>query len=187
MADSIFGKSCAKCGQYLPVSNFQRNARRADGLQPWCRDCRRVERSTRYAANKGAARAALVAYRAANQERTRELARQAAQRVYDRDPEAARAQARQRYAEDPGPAKERARKRRAQVASVVIGEVDLESLWTGECALCAEPICPATRHPDPMSKSLDHIVPLAKGGTHGQANLQWTHLVCNQRKGVKAP
>lgn len=38
-----------------------------------------------------------------------------------------------------------------------------------------------------MSKSLDHIVPLAKGGTHEQSNLQWTHLVENLQKGASVP
>lgn len=36
-----------------------------------------------------------------------------------------------------------------------------------------------------MSASVDHIVPLARGGKHEQSNLQWTHLVENQIKGTK--
>jgi len=37
--------------------------------------------------------------------------------------------------------------------------------------------------PDPGSKSIDHILPLSKGGSHSQENVQWAHLVCNTRKG----
>ena len=36
--------------------------------------------------------------------------------------------------------------------------------------------------PDPMSASLDHIVPLSRGGTHTLDNVQLAHLACNERK-----
>jgi 5-methylcytosine-specific restriction endonuclease McrA len=36
--------------------------------------------------------------------------------------------------------------------------------------------------PDPMSPSLDHILPLSKGGTHEPRNVQLAHLGCNVRK-----
>ena len=32
-----------------------------------------------------------------------------------------------------------------------------------------------------------HIIPLALGGTHEAANLQWAHLICNIRKGARMP
>lgn len=79
-------------------------------------------------------------------------------------------------------------RRRARVLLARVGPVDLNLLWIRQCAICA--ICNARidrglAHPDPMSKSLDHIVPLALGGTHEQSNLAWTHLVCNLRKGTR--
>lgn len=39
--------------------------------------------------------------------------------------------------------------------------------------------------PNPMSKSVDHTVPISRGGTHEQTNLTWAHLVCNMRKGAR--
>jgi 5-methylcytosine-specific restriction endonuclease McrA len=33
-----------------------------------------------------------------------------------------------------------------------------------------------------MTLTLDHVVPLAKGGTHEPANTQIAHAVCNSRK-----
>jgi 5-methylcytosine-specific restriction endonuclease McrA len=53
------------------------------------------------------------------------------------------------------------------------------------CQICNDPVNRQARHPDPMSVSLDHIIPLAKGGTHTYDNLQCAHLVCNIRKSDK--
>ena len=50
------------------------------------------------------------------------------------------------------------------------------------CQLCHEPIDSELRHPDPMAASLDHVVALVNGGTHTRANVQASHLTCNQRK-----
>ena len=53
--------------------------------------------------------------------------------------------------------------------------------WT--CQLCGRPIDPEVAWPDPMSASVDHIVPLARGGSHSMINVQSAHLGCNSRKG----
>lgn len=54
------------------------------------------------------------------------------------------------------------------------------------CAICGMPVDKSLRFPHPMSASVDHIIPIAKGG-HPSAidNLQLTHLICNQVKGSK--
>ena len=54
------------------------------------------------------------------------------------------------------------------------------------CALCGKPIDKSLRFPNPLSPSIDHIIPIAKGG-HPAAleNLQLTHLKCNQTKATK--
>lgn len=42
----------------------------------------------------------------------------------------------------------------------------------------------ALKFPDPMSPSVDHIIPIARGGHPTNIdNLQLTHLSCNQTKG----
>ena len=54
------------------------------------------------------------------------------------------------------------------------------------CALCGMPIDKKKRFPDPMSATVDHIVPVAKGGHPSDLqNLQIAHLICNQVKGSK--
>mgnify|MGYP002280752527 CR=1 FL=1 len=55
----------------------------------------------------------------------------------------------------------------------------------GLCGICSEPILLSDKYPHPRSLSIDHIVPLAKGGNHAQYNLQIAHWICNVNKGEK--
>lgn len=75
-------------------------------------------------------------------------------------------------------------RREALRASKVEGfkreEIFERDRWT--CQLCGEPV---ERGPDASRDrraSLDHIVPLARGGTHTRENVQCTHWICNSRK-----
>lgn len=77
------------------------------------------------------------------------------------------------------------RKRRVDALGLRVEDVDLEALWTGSCGLCGQLMDAALRWPHPQSKSIDHILPLAAGGTHEASNLQWAHLRCNVSKGAK--
>lgn len=50
------------------------------------------------------------------------------------------------------------------------------------CALCGGWMFPG----DPKNPwTIDHIVPIAKGGKHVRENLQLAHKLCNQRKGAR--
>ena len=53
------------------------------------------------------------------------------------------------------------------------------------CQLCAEPVDRDLAHPHPQSPSLDHALPLSRGGAHTYANTQLAHLRCNLRKGAR--
>ena len=52
-----------------------------------------------------------------------------------------------------------------------------------ECQLCGEPMDMASKAPHPLSPTVDHIIPLARGGTHEPANVQSAHFICNAYKG----
>jgi 5-methylcytosine-specific restriction endonuclease McrA len=52
----------------------------------------------------------------------------------------------------------------------------------GICGICNLPIDLRLKYPDPMSFSIDHIVPRSQGGTHAMHNLQASHLSCNYKR-----
>jgi hypothetical protein len=75
----------------------------------------------------------------------------------------------------------RARKRGATVERVDALNVFERDNWM--CGICDEPVDPILRHPDRMSVSLDHVVPLSLGGEHSYANTRCSHWICNVRRG----
>jgi DNA-directed RNA polymerase subunit RPC12/RpoP len=75
--------------------------------------------------------------------------------------------------------------RRARIAATADGtvsrvEVFERDLWV--CQLCLEPVDSELKWPDLLSASLDHVLPVAKGGKHTYSNVQLAHLMCNIRK-----
>lgn len=52
----------------------------------------------------------------------------------------------------------------------------------GVCQLCGDPIDFEAKRPDPMSPSVDHIVPIAYHGEHSLENAQAAHWGCNSQK-----
>lgn len=50
------------------------------------------------------------------------------------------------------------------------------------CGVCGRPVDMSLKYPHPMSATVDHIIPVAKGGGSELGNLQLTHLWCNRQK-----
>lgn len=74
----------------------------------------------------------------------------------------------------------RARKLAAETEPVDRLEVFERDRW--RCQLCRKKVDRRLAWPHPRSASLDHVVPLADGGSHTKANVQLAHLECNVRK-----
>ncbi len=54
------------------------------------------------------------------------------------------------------------------------------------CAICGRPVDKELKAPDPMSPTVDHIIPLNKGGHPSDINnLQLAHWICNRMKSDK--
>lgn len=51
------------------------------------------------------------------------------------------------------------------------------------CYVCKNPINPRLRLPNYMAATVEHIVPLCKGGTHTWDNVAPAHAKCNFDKG----
>ena len=51
------------------------------------------------------------------------------------------------------------------------------------CGICGQPVDPALKYPHPMSRCIDHIIPISRGGHPSDlANLQLAHWTCNRQK-----
>lgn len=53
------------------------------------------------------------------------------------------------------------------------------------CGICGLPVDKTLKYPDPLCATVDHIIPLNKGGTNALANLQLAHHCCNRQKSDK--
>lgn len=75
----------------------------------------------------------------------------------------------------------RARERDAFVAPVSRLAIFQRDRW--RCHLCGKAVRKTAPAPHPLSPSLDHVIPLARGGTHEPANVRTAHFLCNSIKG----
>lgn len=76
--------------------------------------------------------------------------------------------------------RERKRVRRKQERETAEGKVDRQAIFErdhGACQLCGNPV-------QPDDFTLDHIIPIAAGGSHTEANLRLAHRGCNSRRGI---
>lgn len=63
-----------------------------------------------------------------------------------------------------------------------IDKVVLFASYDWICYLCKEKIDKRLLCPDPMAASIDHVVPLSRGGTHTWDNVMPAHAICNFMK-----
>lgn len=63
---------------------------------------------------------------------------------------------------------------------VLFAEIAKRDGW--RCSICEKAVDPLVKWPDSKSPSLDHVVPLSKGGAHDPSNVALAHLGCNTAK-----
>jgi 5-methylcytosine-specific restriction endonuclease McrA len=198
-------KRCGRCGETKPLAEFYFRKDRGKH-RGTCKSCMADDRTPEWRArNRDNARRwrqenadRRRAYLEANRERQREYER----RWREENRERLREQARERYAANAQAmvAKTRAwqnahpeymrevwrantYKRRAlkrgrfveRIESLVVLERD-----DGVCWLCGTDV-------DPTDFTVDHVIPLSKGGEESYANARLAHRSCNSRKGAQAP
>ncbi len=86
---------------------------------------------------------------------------------------------------NPEIAKENAARRNAQKRNTQTEKISYHIVYKKynyTCHICNKKINMSFKYPNPLSKSIDHIVPLAKGGTHTYNNVKPAHLICNVKK-----
>lgn len=157
--DEVEVKRCGHCERWLPLSAFQRRARNWDGLQLWCRECKKDSGAKWRAGNKEKVKGYYLEKREEVKNRSSEY------RVNNPDKVNA------------NNAKRRALKRGATVEPVTAEDLDIvRAEYGGICPYCNERI---------VEGHFDHIVPLAGGGEHASDNLAYVCARCNLEKGAK--
>lgn len=203
-------KTCTACAQIKDLSEFGKHKAGAGGLRPTCKACCKLAWAS-YVANNSEKRAlALAQYRAKNKDairaadlayreksRERELARGAAWRAENPEKERARtaayrnankakdAERKAEYARNnPDVVRAIASRRRARVngAAGTHTAADIKSLKQIQRSACA--VCRADIR---KNYHVDHVLPLALGGTNGKENLQLLCPTCNHSKSAKHP
>ena len=54
------------------------------------------------------------------------------------------------------------------------------------CGICGYPVDKSLKYPDPMSATIDHIIPINKNGHPSDIdNMQLAHFACNRQKSDK--
>lgn len=195
-------KRCAACLERRYVSQFSPNKRNRDGLQSWCFACTRARKKAARQTGIGveAARVRNAAWREANKDRKAQYAKEWLAENRDRHRTTARAyraknieKVRAREREQNKRPHIRALRymhvnlRRAREASAR-GEFTLEE-WESLKTLYGHRCLRCGRREDVSSRStkltIDHVVPLSRGGTNELANIQPLCGFCNTSKGAK--
>jgi hypothetical protein len=126
-------------------------------------------------------------WRAANPEKIRAL--------YERNRESGETTTRLRRWRAANPEKAAAQNRRAsqirRARARAIGKIERydpieifeRDSWV--CGLCGVPVDKTKKHPDPFSASIEHIVPVSRGGSDTRDNVELAHLRCNVSRGTR--
>lgn len=157
-------KQCRWCNELKALDRFPCAKKMPDGRTNKCKDCLNAHLREKYVTdNRAKDRAA--AYRAANPERLKELRRRAWAKYANTDKGKAVIK------------ENRARRDAAKKAAYPVVSLaairERDGLW---CYLCEQTI------DDERKVTIDHVVPIARGGTHTEDNLRVAHQSCNSWK-----
>lgn len=173
------GKVCTQCSVWLPFSEFyKRQLRGKTVIYSWCKECTKARNNKYYQENRDEIRARERKRRAEDEEykerhRSRDRARYKGTRRRNTIDRMAkwRDENRERYRVRQREAKHR---RRAKTVGV-IREWEWQAVlgFYGDCCL----VCGSDEH-----LTMDHVVPISKGGPNYLVNVQPLCKSCNSKK-----
>lgn len=157
------GRGCRDCGGDL-------GGRRSDR----CKGCARLRRR---------ARTKVASHRHYLHNRERVLA--GARAWERRHPEETRAMRRRARARDAGRAAALRRARRAAVIVEPYLAADIYERDGWRCGICGVPVDPRAPLNCGADPTIDHVVPISRGGADAPWNVRLAHRLCNLRKGAR--
>lgn len=173
-------KNCTKCGEAKPKTEFGKDVQKRDGLRCCCKTCNRASRAKWYAANTEKAKAYDAKLYTDNPEKKKAVSAKwradnpEKLKAYSAKYSASNSEIRRIHCHN-----YRARKRtNGGKLSRRLAE-RLYKFQRGKCACCGQPLGD--------DYHLDHIMPLALGGSNTDDNIQLLRQQCNNQKRAKHP
>ena len=181
-------KACPKCKLVLGVEMFGPDKRSATGLKSWCKSCHRLSSKSRYKLNSDAIKVKNATWRKAHPEAFKTYSK--SWRI--RNPEKVKALKAEWNLKNAGRVAEQKRTWRESNKEVerlyasirrarkkangifLVTKKDVKSLLSKPCFYCHS-----------IATTIDHVVPIARGGSHCIGNLVPACLPCNLSKGAK--
>ena len=149
-------KRCSSCAEVKHIDGFRRSSATKDGLQNYCRSCHNEANARWRERNREKHLRSLRSWHENNRDHSREM-----NRVWQRNN-----RQRKRVIDQ---------KRRASTAAngkFIITPREVKRLYSQPCSACGSN----------ENITLDHIVPLSRGGRHSVGNLQPLCKSCNSSK-----
>ena len=171
-------KRCCKCKKTKQVSEFHRDRSKKDGLQNWCMSCRRKWRAKYRADNKDRIAARTAKYRAANKDKIAEYYEANKERIAAKHAEWARNNSDKTRAKTH---RYRGRRRKAE-GTFTADQWKARLAYHGyKCIYCG-----VEKQDTPQKYlTMEHLIPLCRGGTNWASNLAPSCKSCNCSKNSK--
>jgi len=152
-------KHCNHCKSDKPLSEFHKNKRMDDGLNPECKTCKSKRGKERYKKVGHIIRKQMADQRERDYEHRIEIERRSR----------AKNKERQRPLKN---ARQQIRNRFLSGAKYVILQKDIKKIYNGSCFNCGTT----------DNLSADHVIPISRGGNHSVGNLMTLCRSCNASK-----
>jgi 5-methylcytosine-specific restriction endonuclease McrA len=154
-------KQCSNCKTIKPFSEFHKARTRSDGHDPNCKECEKVRGKQKY----------LKGYSKIRERHSKSYYKQ---REYYREKH------KEWYYNNPGYSAERSQRRRAleyqaQGSYTIEQFQELCKHYGNKCLCCSKK----------EKLTVDHVIPLSKGGSNDIDNIQPLCMTCNRKKGTK--
>jgi 5-methylcytosine-specific restriction endonuclease McrA len=181
-------KTCTKCGQIKPYSEFNNRKASPDGKQPLCRECEHQRQREYNAKNSARNTARAVDWNKTNKARRKEIRdgylnrfpdrrKNTLKKYHDKNRQLLNAKARKHRQANMEQARSYvlARRGRIKASAKLVTVKEIIKMYASVCTYCGSS--------DKIE--IDHIVPLSKGGRHSIGNLTPACRMCNASKGNK--
>lgn len=174
-------KICTICQVEMDISMFPKNKIGKHGVGSWCKSCFRDHSRKKYKENRDKE----IQRVQKNKERHRELSRISMRKLRQEKPEYFNEYTRVYRKENPDKAQSFQRNRQGKRSTACKGGKFSSLEWSAildyynhKCAYCLKSVEKLT---------MDHVIPLSRGGRHCPSNVVPACKSCNFSKGAKTP